>query len=98
MLEITYHSKHGNLMEAKVRNLIGQIIILWDFIEDFKRVYNTNIRKMEKMNAFSAEFAYRIKTVSKTKVEIWHYTPEGNADRQICTIIETKNEYENSGL
>lgn len=88
MLKVEFHSRRDSLLDAKVRSLISQIAYMWDYLDEFERVFRANIKKIQQPNAVVPAQAYQIKHVSKSKIEIWHFNLAGDPDSKIGSIQE----------
>jgi hypothetical protein len=88
MLKVTYHKKSQGTLERQVRIKVDMLVMLWDAIEDFQRVYKHALTGITQLNHISPEFAFRLKILNPTECELWHFDINGVPDRKIATVKE----------
>jgi len=88
MLKVVFNSKCSGQLEHKVRQKINMIAIMWDYIDDFERVFPIAMNEVIPLNHISQVFSFRLKQPHPLERVVWHYNLDGVMDRKVATITE----------
>lgn len=88
---VSYKSRRSNKYELCARITIEQTRQFTENLEQFKRVFDEDIKKHKKQSIGTVDMFYKCEFNIKTnKLEVWHLTSIGDKDRLLCEINSVK--------
>jgi len=84
---IVQHSRGNSPLEMRVRDKLRMNVTYGYDLESIKRGFDNDLKAFKRHNHIVAEHAYRLLQTDQ-KLELFHYTPQGDQDRKIFTITQ----------
>lgn len=87
MLKWEYQKDHKTALDSRVCWAVVNICRLWDYMDDFVRLFPLEMHQVKSGNHIRAELIYKLQHKAGTDIaEVWHYAANGDPDRHLMTI------------
>lgn len=86
MIIVVKKSFRNTMYDLKVRMMVSRIVTQVETIEDFEEKFNTDIRLIPSMSAYSPAHTYLL-TRDDNTIKVWHKNTNGIKDRLLFAVI-----------